>query len=118
MNQAETIAKKDLENKGWNVVNLEPGTFLIDRFETRDGKELANDLTRKLKKAKFHSGCPDLLCYKEKEDLELVFVEVKSKNDSVKLNQIKWFSRNDYNIKLAFVDNLTVDYYGIEVNKN
>jgi len=52
------------------------------------------------------NGAPDFLIYKLKDEevVELFFVEVKSLNDGVRLNQLNWFNRTNVPGKIVFVD--------------
>lgn len=111
MNPYEEQVREYLEEKGWSVVNLEPGLFLLNKFETKEKKGLAAELAHEVGMAKFRVGCPDLLAYKYvKEDgfknkiLDYKFVEVKAEEDSLRLNQFKWMAKYDYDIEVAIVD--------------
>jgi len=112
MNSYEEQVAEYLEEKGWRTINLSPDLFLFNKFD-KDEKGLASALTEELGFAKVYCGVPDILAFKYvqgEEDwkyniLDYKFVEVKGRNDSLKLTQIKWMARyNDFDFEIAIVD--------------
>lgn len=124
MNKYEEIVKEDLQEKNWNVLNLEPGLFIFNKFSTEEEKSLASCISQEVGRAKFQVGCPDMLCYRfRKEDsfdyeiTDLKFVEVKGPSDSVKTHQIRWLASCDIFTEFAFVrTDLDIDYFKADID--
>lgn len=107
MNPREELVTEDLERQGFEVINIEPPVFLLNKIDSPS--DLAREFTKNLEKLSFKSGAPDLLAYKTEgsgNELEIVdyfFVEVKDKNDSLKTNQIRWISKSHETVFVAIV---------------
>jgi len=91
---AEKYAREMYESDGYNVSNLSPYRFtdkvpqnLIEAIESRIFPKKAYELSS--------PGLPDLVCWKKSDGqiLELFFVEVKKNSDSLKMEQLIWFSK-------------------------
>jgi len=92
--KAESYAEDYYEREGYNVVNLSPYYFtrkvpekVVKYVEDKIRPYKADDLST--------PGMPDLICWKENNGkiAELFFSEVKSQSDSLRMNQLIWFSK-------------------------
>ena len=65
-------------------------------------------------------GVPDYLIYKMKgkKIVELFFTEVKSLNDGVRFNQIKWFYRTNAPVKIIYADPEKEERFPCDDEKN
>lgn len=91
---AEEYVKEYYQSQGYNVRNLNPYRFcsqiperLNDHIEEKIFPHHATDLST--------AGLPDIVAWKENEGIieEFFFTEVKLNQDSVKLEQLIWFSK-------------------------
>lgn len=120
MNEAERKVSDHLEEQGFEVVNISPPVFLLDKFDSWEDRHLASALSDEIGRSKFWNGAPDLIVYKFSRDEldveidECFVVEVKSCNDSLRINQIDWFARVDVESYVAVVRD-SVHFYKIEV---
>jgi len=108
---AEKAVAKYYRNNGYEVININPPMFILNRFEDdAERKSLGAEITEKFHKAEVCAGAPDLLVFDavqrdtfDWDITELFFVEVKTKNDDFRARQLEWIRKNDVECKLALV---------------
>lgn len=127
-NNPEKTAKSIFEAQRYKVLNLEPGSLsnnIIKDEKEIDGrvyKILENKIGENIK-----PGTPDLFCYETKENAtsaelkNYFYVEVKSKNDGLRPNQIEFLSKTEIKSLIMIVKedsykihNADISSYGVK----
>lgn len=92
---SETFVKSFFEGKGYEVVRLGT-TFISPEHYVFQGLLPADFVLGR-------KGTPDFFCIRSTSDW--FFLEVKTKNDGWRYNQVRWICENPYPFKLAYVMN-------------
>lgn len=99
MSKAEVIAQDYFENKGYEVINLETNENSWQKLKPTQKHVIKSNM--KEKSLLEEKGLFDLCLMSN--DGETVFVEVKSKKDSIRLSQLEWPSKTKCKTFVAVV---------------